>query len=58
VPADFLRYKAAAILLASKVRSAQNDPDGAMALYDRYQQAAEGLLTRLRRPPKTNSARV
>lgn len=58
VPVDFLRYKAAALLLAGKIRSPQNDPDGAQGLYDRYQQAAEGLLTRLRRPPKTNSARV
>jgi hypothetical protein len=58
VPVDFLRYTAAALLLAGKIRSPQNDPDGAQGLYDRYQQAAEGLLTRLRRPPKTNSARV
>lgn len=50
VPADYLRYKAAALLLAGQVHSAPNDPDATLSLYDRYQQAAEGLLSRLRRP--------
>lgn len=58
VPADYLRYKAAALLLAGQVHSAPNDPDAALSLYDRYQQAAEGLLSRLRRPLKPGAQRV